>query len=303
MRVDSEPVLTNMPMKADLLLVKSSHCMPERTRALHKLWPLILVEYKSGGRPPRSGDLVRLATCGRLYHHQRIESVGNASNLGLILIASRMTPTLQREIQRMNLNLQNLGAGYNRTYGGLYPMWLVFLDEVAKSEQNNLLEVFGSGKLKNADITTLNWYSENNMKKTKANPQGTDPDIENDEAREILLNTLAERLTATERYRLFNPEYPRSGLKWSEHLASLKPEERIAGLKPEERIAGMRPEELVAGMSKDDLVRLMRCIPERIRGRRWPEAPSAARGAAERAGGPGSDTFLADSVGNRTESY
>lgn len=150
--VQGEVQLTVEPQRADLLLIRREGDAPATDgRVLRRIWRRLsahaLVEFKSVSKPPRPGDWVRLHGYGAQYHAPRIEEVGDAENLTLVMVTAAMTPTLEQEARMMRWALEDLGGGYYRALGSHYPSFLVLIDEVAESEKDPLLGAFGHRKL------------------------------------------------------------------------------------------------------------------------------------------------------------
>jgi len=164
--VRSEVQLSVEPQRADLLLLRRTG-EPRRdgeAKVLRGLWPRLgtdtIGEYKSPSRPPRKGDLVRLAAYGALYHagQLRLDRLEDPRDLTLVLIVASMTPTLRGEIDRMGWTLTPLGNGYGRIDGGVYAMYLVITDDVAPAERDDFLAIFSHSEV--TDPEAIRWFEQ-----------------------------------------------------------------------------------------------------------------------------------------------
>ncbi|MCG8425507.1 MAG: hypothetical protein MJE77_47115, partial [Proteobacteria bacterium] len=195
---------------------------------LRGLWPHLgeqtLLDFKGPTRGFRRGELIRLISYGGEYLASRTGEFDSPSELSLVLVVPRMTPTLSREIEWMDLRMEPLEDGYARLVGSRYTMIVVLLDRVSREEKN--LKPFTHAKKLDKDVahSTLAWILEVAQMEDIGNLEGLDD----------LLEKLAATLGPELVLRHFAPE---------ERLAGLEPEERLAGLEPEERLAGLEPEE------------------------------------------------------------
>lgn len=242
-----EFVLTTEPQRADLLLIRrtdTSRC-DEQAQVLRGLWPLLstntLIEFKSAARPARRGDWAKLLSYGLQYHtHLKRFSTLARSDLTLVLVVPALTPTLRTEADHMSWKLLDRTGGYWQVHGMTYPSYVVELDVVKDTERDDLLSVFGHGKLEKT--SSFRWWSAHFMGSKEDKPMIRD--LEGfDEAIHQFLQSLPIEL------RL-------AGLPPEVLAARLQPEERLAGLPAEERLAGLSPDESILALPNEVLKRL-----------------------------------------------
>jgi len=164
--VRAEVPLAVEPPRADMLLVRRVG-EPRRdgeAKVLRRLWPWLrtdtIIEYKSPSRPPRKGDLLKLAAYGALYHaaQARLDRLDDPKDLTLVMVVASLTPTLLDEIERMGWTLVLLGDGYGRIDGGVYVTYIVITDEVAPAERDAYLALFSHGRV--TDPEAAQWFEQ-----------------------------------------------------------------------------------------------------------------------------------------------
>lgn len=87
-------------------------------------------------RSQGNGGLTTMNKKGR--NHDALH-LPNARNLGSVLMVPTMTPSLQQDLALHSCTLTPLGSGYARMDGTPYRAFVVFLDEVAAAERDDLI--------------------------------------------------------------------------------------------------------------------------------------------------------------------
>ncbi len=149
--VKPEVPFSKEPQRADYILIrKIKQANVDDARVLKGLWGRIkkdaILEYKSTSRPVEQGDLTRLLGYGAQYATQERKRLSNREDLVLVLITAKKTPTLTKEIKFIKSTLDDSDGGYASLPGLTFPAWVVFIDEVSKAEQDELLGLFGHGQ-------------------------------------------------------------------------------------------------------------------------------------------------------------
>jgi len=239
-QVKSEHRLTLEPQRADLLITRSGEARVDEARTLKRLWSWLgeqtISEFKSISHPFRFGDLARLmgyAWQHRAQHKER----HRPEALTLLLVVPDISPSLRDEIDDNGWKMEPLGGGYQRVDTGVYWLYVVVIDEVAKAERDALLSLFGHHP--QADAEARRWFGQFVMsdEETRKKMQ------EMEDYDELVKRFLAE----------LPPELRLAGLPPELRLAGLAPEQRLAGLAPEQRLADLAPNEQVLALSDEVL--------------------------------------------------
>ena len=246
--VRAEVQLSTEPQRADIVLIRRPDAgTPGERPFLRRLWGRIrkdaLLELKTVARPVRSGDLARLLGYGAQYF-ATTQHLANADDLLFVLLVPSGTPTLTLELARLRWSVLSSSDGYATVWGPPFPAMLVLIDDVARSERDDLLRVFGHDKIEQAE--TRSWL-ENQLF------SGGDVAMRELEGYDEVLEKLAEGLSLEQRLR----------------IARLTPEERFAGLPPEERLALLPtlPIELLRAFPEEVLAQLPAEVRSAIRRR------------------------------------
>jgi hypothetical protein len=254
--VREEVFLSEEPPRMDYLLLRkvSAGIATVPARTLRRLWPLLprisVVEYKSPGRPYRTGNLDRLWAYVHLYFADDSTRPGKRRDLAAVLVVPRRTPSLDNDVAEMGLPWEDLTGGYWRVRGGLFTLYVVEIDVVAPEEGDDLLYSLGTGKLSTPEARRF-WMELVGSQEAGMSMQ----DMEGyDELMAKLLDTLP-------------PEQVLSHYAPEQRLAGLPPEQRLAGLPPEQRLAGLPPEQRMAGLDRDHQalalpIEVLRLLPE-----------------------------------------
>jgi hypothetical protein len=240
--VRSEVPLSEEPSRLDYLLLRKlaleREALDHRAQTLQHLWPLLprvsVVEYKSPGHPYRSGQLDRLWGYVHTYFanqralpHRRSDGslltsadggpeVRERQDLCAVLVVAARSPSLDADVEAMNLTWEDLGSGYLRVNDGLFTLYVVELDVTGPAEGDDLLHSFGHGPLRSPEARWF-WLELVGSRETAMNMQ----DMED-------YKELMDRV-----------------------LDTLPAEQRLAGLPPEQRLAGLPPEQRLAGLDRD----------------------------------------------------
>jgi hypothetical protein len=268
--VRAEVVLSDEPPRLDYLLLRNSGAEAhDDAQTLRRLWPLLpvvsVVEYKSPGRPYRTGNLDRLWSYVHTYHADERTRPPRREDLCAVLIVPGRTPSLDADAQSMGLAWEALGDGYWRFTGGLFVLYVIEIDVAAPAEGDDLLHSLGNGKLLTPEARWF-WMELVGTKEAGMSMQ----DMEGyDELMAKLLDTLPPELVLS--------HYPAE-----QRLAGLPPEQRLAGLPPEQRLAGLSPEQRLAGLDRDHQalalpVEVLRLLPEAYLRSLSPEVQSEVR--------------------------
>jgi len=229
--VVSEYRMTLEPQRADLLFKRSGEAHVEEARTLKRLWPWLgkdtLGEFKSISKPFRVGDLARLMGYAWQYRAKHGDKL-RPEELTLLLVVPNVSAALEAELASNGWTMEPLGDGYHRVDTGVYWLYVVVIDEVAQTERDALLSMFGPHPQPN--IEAQRWVERFVMadgKKWK--------EMEEMEGYDELEERFVERLSLRAR------------------LKGLTPEQRLAGLAPEQRLVDLAPEEQVLALSDEVL--------------------------------------------------
>jgi hypothetical protein len=145
--------LSEEPPRMDYLLLRKQPASEADTSAetLRGLWSLLpqvsVVEYKSPGRPYRTGDLDRLWSYVHAYYADLQRRPARRGDLCAALAVAGRTPSLDDDVADMGLRWDDLGGGYWRIAGGIFALYVVEIVAVATAEGDGVLHSLGSGKL------------------------------------------------------------------------------------------------------------------------------------------------------------
>jgi hypothetical protein len=230
--VRDEVPLSEEPPRLDYLLLRKLIDPPvdDPGQTLRGLWarlPLITVaELKSVGRPYRAGDLDRLWSYVHMYWAGPRSGLEHRGELGALLLVPARTSALDADRGAMGLVWNDLGGGYWRVTGGLFPLHIVEIDVVAEREDDDLLRLFSHSKEQTLEARRF-WAEQVGTKEAMMAVQ----DLEGyDEVVEKFLE-------------LIPPE---------RRLAGLAPEQRLAGLSREQMLLAL-PDEVLRSLSEDYL--------------------------------------------------
>ncbi len=216
--VREEVPLSEEPARMDyLLLRKLPAAADDRAETLRRLWPLLpqlsIVEYKSPGRPYRSGNLDRLWAYVHTFHADPHTRPEQRADLCAVLVVPGRSPSLDGDVERMGLSWEDLSDGYWRIRGGLFALHVVELNAVAEAEGDDLLHSLGSGEFLTAETR---WFW---MELVGSKEAGMS--VQEMEGYDELMGKLLEKLPA---------ELRLAGLPAREVLSHYAPEERLADL-------------------------------------------------------------------------
>jgi hypothetical protein len=256
--VRSEVPLSEEPPRLDYLLLRkltqAGEPVDNRAQTLRQLWPLLprvsVVEYKSPGRPYRSGQLDRLWGYVHTYFaNQRAlprhradgtpltpaeggPEVREREDICAVLVVSARLPSLDADVETMGLTWENLGSGYLKVHDGLFTLYVVELDVTGPAEGDDLLHSFGHGTLRSPEARWF-WMELVGSKEAAMNMQDM-------EGYQELMAKMLDTLPAEQR------------------LAGLSAEQRLAGLDPEQRLAGLDRDHQALALP----VEVLRLLPE-----------------------------------------
>lgn len=239
--VQAEERLGHEPQRADLLLRRIAKQMPEPARVLRRLWTWLgtdtIAEFKSLARPFRRGDLLRLWGYGAQHHARHLRRL-RPEELTLALMVPQMTRTLREEVAWLKCSMEDLGGGYRRVQGAVYFVYVVIIDEVAESERDAFLALFGNQPMEDDEAR---WWMEQFVMQDKTH-------IERLEGHDAMVNRLLEMATAKQR------------------LMGLTARQRLEGLAPEQILLAL-PEQVLRGLSREYLSTLPPGLSRRIQRR------------------------------------
>ena len=249
--VRSEVPLSAEPLRADYLLLLAealANDVPART--LKRLWEHItkdaIVELKSVSRPYRSRNLDRLLAYLHLYFADQAARLKQRSDLVGVLVVPVRSPSLDADVAALGLSWKDLGGGYAELTGGPFALYVIEIDVVAESENDDLLALFGHAPARTPEARR--WLSE------QVGAKEIDMEIHESEGYDEVIQKLIATLPAEQVLAAFKPEQRMAGLPAEQVLAAFKPEQRVAGLPPEQRMAGLPPEQRLAGLTPEQAV-------------------------------------------------
>jgi hypothetical protein len=250
--VRDEVPLSEEPPRFDYLLLRkrveaAAQRPAETLRALWRRLPHVTVaEFKSIGRPYRKRNLDRLWGYIHLYFSDAESGVERRDELCGLLVVTTRTPTLDADASSMGLLWEDLTGGYWELRGGLFRLYVVELDRVAESEDDDLLRLFGHAKERTLEARRF-WAEQVGTKEAMMA-------LQDREGYDEVVQRFLELITPEERLAGLAPEQRLAGLAPEQRLAGLAPEQRLAGLAPEQRLAGLAPEQRLAGLAPEQTV-------------------------------------------------
>jgi hypothetical protein len=265
--VREEVPLSEQPPRMDYLLLRKLPLPTDNSaQTLRRLWPLLpqlsIVEYKSPGRPYRTGDLDRLWGYVHLFHADEHTRPERREDLCAVLAVPGRSPSLDADVKHMGLSWEDLGEGYWRVQSGLFALHVVELNRVAEAEGDDVLHSLGSGELLTAE-TRWFWVELVGSKEAGMSVQDM-------EGYDELMGKLLEKLPA-ERV-----------------LSRYAPEQRLAGLPAEQVLSHYAPEERLADLDRDHQalalpIEVLRLLPEQYIGSLSAEVQAEIRRRLQRA--------------------
>lgn len=256
--VRSEVPLSEEPSRLDYLLLRKlapeGEAVDDSAQTLRRLWPLLpgvsVVEFKSIGRPYRSGDLDRLWGYVHTYFANQCALPRNRADgrpltpaeggpevrereeLCAVLVVASRTPSLDAGVEAMRLRWEDLGGGYHRVTGGLFTLYVVEIDVVGPAEGDDLLHSLGHGTFVSPEARWF-WMELVGSKEAAMSMQDM-------EGYKELMDKLLDSLPA------------------EQVLSHYAPEQRLAGLPAEQRLAGLDRDHQALALP----VELLRLLPE-----------------------------------------
>ncbi len=217
---------------------------------LKGLWPLlgavVLMELKTEAGPYQQGDLFSLFSLAEAYYAHYGQELRGTFELSVVLLVATATPSLTNDIAGHGWSLCPLGGGYARLDGCDFGGIVVFLDEVAKAESDDLIGCIAHRKIKT--VAGAEWLVHRGgvperlaMAKIAGFSKALTGRLMADKKiRKELLSTIPrkELLSTIPRKELLST-IPRKEL-----LATIPVKDRVAGLPAKDRVAGLSPKEL-----------------------------------------------------------
>ena len=246
--VRSEVPLSEEPPRLDYLLLRKltpeGEPVDNSAQTLRHLWPLLprvsVVEYKSPGRPYRSGQLDRLWSYVHTYFaNQRTlprhradgtlltpaeggPEVREREDLCAVLVVAARAPSLEADVTAMGLTWEDLGSGYLRVHDGLFTLYVVELDVAGPAEGDDLLHSFGHGTFRSSEARWF-WMELVGSKEAAMNMQDM-------EGYKELMDQMLDTLPAEQVLSHYAPEQVLSHYAPEQVLSHYAPEQRLAGL-------------------------------------------------------------------------
>jgi hypothetical protein len=247
LRITTELEVFRDPSRIDILVQRGQVPGARRKpRILRGLWRLvtamILIELKTVPGPYKRGDLFHLFSIAEGFVGQRVQELKKVSEISVVLMVPALTRSLQRDVQLHGWRLVRLGKGYARLDGCDFLGVVVFLDEVAKAERDDLI-----GCIAHRRIRTV-WAAQWLVNRGGIPQRLAMAKIEG-------VSKLLRRMMTMKEFRAEMlksvPERERvAGVSAKERLAGLPAKERLAGLPAKERLAGLTPSDLAAVIKK-----------------------------------------------------
>ena len=245
--VRSEVPLSDEPPRLDYLLLRKLDvdAATDTARTLRRLWPLLplvsIVEYKSPGRPYRTGNLDRLWGYVHLYCADEQSLAKQRTDLCAVLIVPNRTPSLDADTASMGLVWDDLRDGYWCMKGGLFTLYVIEIDVVGPAEGDDLLHSLGHGHPRSPEARWF-WMELVGSKEAVMSMQDM-------EGYEEMLKKFLDTVPPEQILSLYPAE---------QRLADLLPEQRLAGLPPEQRLAGLDHDHQALALPLD----VLRLLPE-----------------------------------------
>jgi hypothetical protein len=250
-----EQPLSSEPLRADVVVIRRRGGPPhdDAARTLRGFWPLVrhtaVIEFKSPTRPLRAGEVAKLFGYGGQYHALHVDEVGSARNLQIVLVVASVSPALEEELARMDLQVHPIAPGYLAA-DGVYRLLVVDLSAIVEAdEQEDLMRIFVQSKL-------LSVFAKRFMEQHRMTPDAPKNLAELEDYHAVVQRWLRD-LTPAERLE---------GLAPRERLEGLGPRERLEGLGREDLLLAL-PDDILRGMSDDFLRTLPTAAQEAIRRR------------------------------------
>lgn len=147
--VQSEVRLSIEPQRADVILLrrKGTENLDTCAGVLRGLWPRLaqvaVLEYKSPvDYAFKPGDLIRLVVYGMLYELSHLDELPTRRDITLVLVVASITPTLLKELKRLEAQLVRLDGGYASIEGLGYTCVVAVIDDICETERDEYLRVF-----------------------------------------------------------------------------------------------------------------------------------------------------------------
>jgi hypothetical protein len=259
--VREEVPLSEQPPRLDYLLLRKLPVpTDEGAQTLRRLWPLLpqlsIAEYKSPGRPYRTGDLDRLWGYVHLFYADEHTRPKRREDLCAVLAVPGRSPSLDTDMKHMGLSWEDLGEGYWRVQSGPFALHVVELNRVAEAEGDDVLHSLGSGEVLTAETR---WFW---MELVGSKEAGMS--VQDMEGYDELMGKLLEKLPAERRGKL---------------LGNLPAEEVLSHYAPEERLAGLDRDHQALALP----IEVLRLLPEQYLGSLSAEVQAEIRRRLQRA--------------------
>ena len=248
--VRDEVCLSEEALRMDFLLLRRLLVAIEddKGQTLSKLWPLLalytILEYKSPGRPYRSGNLDRLWAYASLYYADNQAEVQSRDNICGVLAVPHRTPSLDADVKAMGLKWTDLGDGYHRVRGGLFALYVIELDIVGAAEHDDLVYALGTGKIRG---TAARRFFAELIGSKEAGMSVQEMEGFDEVTRELM-----------EIVSLLPPDMRLAGLDPEQVLNHFDPQQRLAGLEPQQRLAGLDHDHQALALPLD----VLRLLPD-----------------------------------------
>jgi hypothetical protein len=241
--VPKEPHPGKHPPRLDLLLLRREGSDDDSGAAvLRDLWRRIrrlgLLEYKSPSKPLRRGELAKVFSYAFLYAADHPDEAASRKDLLVALVLPSLTPTLHSELAFFGWTLTPDQRGYHEVQGAPWPLLVLELDVVSQAERDELLGVFGHGKVHSRESL---WWWQQQTGETMA-------ELTEMEGYDEVVERFLASLTPEQRLAGLAPEQVLLHFAPEQVLLHFAPEQRLAGLAPEQRLAGLAPEQRLADL-------------------------------------------------------
>ncbi len=245
-RVLAEVPLGKHPPRLDLLLLRREGASDDSGAAvLRDLWRrilrLALLEYKSPSKPLRQGELAKVLSYAFLYAADHADEVQRREDLLVALVLPSLTPTLHSELAFFGWTLLRDERGYHEVQEAPWPLLVLELDVVSQAERDELLGVFGHGKVRSRE--SLWWWQQQTGEKMA--------ELTEMEGYDEVVERFLASLTPEQRLAGLAPEQRLAGLAPEQVLPHFAPEQRLAGLAPEQVLPRFAPEQRLAGLAPE----------------------------------------------------
>ncbi len=258
LKIVTELELFRDPSRIDfMLLLRRLRASRRRPRVLRGLWRLlssvVIMELKTAAGPYKRGDLFLLFGSAEVYVGQHVREFRRVLDLSVVLIVPTMARSLELDLALRGWKLQPLGNGYARIEGPDYRGIVVFLDEVAEAEHDDLIGCIAHRRIQTA--AAAQWLLQ----------RGGVPE-RLAMAKITGFSKVFKRLMTIKEFRAEMlkdvPARERvAGLPAKERLAGVPAKERLAGVPAKARLAGLRGAQLVAALRGPDVIAAMKTLP------------------------------------------